>query len=237
VGVNNAETSIPAKDNLFENSIKASSYSNADSKVDFASIGMTDKIIIYHQVGVVPVYALGDVRGEYRSRYENSNKPNISYHIDADLYKRMEEEKFSIDPKRSFADKEELLEMWVQGFIYGLIKNDNGTYYVKSKNLGGKAENGYWVKLAESRTDAYDIFRNNASKISKDFIAHFENELKTKSQAVIDALIADAKAEEGRNYCEKYSQINISMQVLQSGPYQAIMDLLSDEVAYVVEKL
>ena len=236
VGVNDRTTSILNKDNFFKDSIGRAQYLNAESAVDFASIGMTDKVIIYHQVGIVPVYALKDIY-EYKTRYESGHKPCISNHIDADLYNKMDEDKFSIEPKHSYANAEEILDLWVKGFIYGLLKNDKGTYYIKSKSLGGLPGNGYWVKLDDRRTDAFKVFSEKEHSISKDFHNHFENELRTKGEAVIASLIADAKAEEGKNYYENYSQINLTMPTLQSRPYADVWALFNEELAHILEKL
>lgn len=237
VGVSNSDTSILAKDDLFENSIPRSLYLNAESDIQFASIGLTDKVIIYHQVGIVPIYALKDIY-EYKDKYDNSGfRPSQAFHFDEDLRRRMEEENYAINPKKNYASKAEIVEMWVKGFIYGIIKNERGSYYVKSKALGGKAVAQYWVKLADRRTDAFKIFSEKDQLISKDFHAHFEDELRTKGEAAINELIFDAKAGEGKNYYEKYSQINISMQTLESRPYQDVMDLYEEEVTYILEKL
>lgn len=232
VGVNDNKTTILKKDDLFERCLPQSHYLNATSSVDFASIGMRDKIIIYHQIGVVPAYAISDIY-DYRRMYENSFRPCIAHHFDADIYARMEDEKYGIDPRRTYADENEILDMWVKGFIYGLLKNDKGTYYIKSKSLGGLPGKQYWVALADRRTDAFKEFTENESKITKDFTAYFEEQNVTRGAAAIAELFADAKGNEFNNYYEKYSQINLTMPTLQSRPYEDVWTLYNDELAHL----
>lgn len=232
VGVMDRTNSILQQDNLFEKCLPKTHYLNATSTIDFASIGMKDKIIIYHQIGVVPTYAIRDIY-DYRDMYDRSYKPSGSHHFDADIYKRMEEEKFSIEPRKTFAEREDILDMWVKGFIYGLIKNERGTYYIKSRSLGGLPGNQYWVALANSRTDAFKEFSEKEQMITKDFTDHIEKENVNKGAAAIAELIADAKANEGGNYYEKYSQINLTMPTLQSRPYADVWTLYNEELAHL----
>ena len=232
VGVKDRMQTILAKDDLFESCLPASHYLNATSSVDFASIGMNDKIIIYHQIGVVPAYALRDIY-DYRALYERSFKRSSSHHFDADIYQLMEESKYNLDPRKTFADKKEILDMWVKGFIYGLIKNERGTYYIKSKSLGGLPGNHYWVPLADRRTDAFKEFSEKEQLITKDFVAYFDKELTTKGADAIAELIADAKANEGGNYYEKFSQINLTMPTLMSRPYADVWTLYNEELAHL----
>ena len=123
--------------------------------------------------------------------------------------------------------------MWVKGFIYGLIKNERGTYYIKSRSLGGLPGNQYWVALANSRTDAFKEFSEKEQMITKDFTDHIEKENVNKGAAAIAELIADAKANEGGNYYEKYSQINLTMPTLQSRPYADVWTLYNEELAHL----
>ena len=232
VGVNDNTNSILKRDDLFERCLPQSHYLNATSSVDFASIGMRDKIIIYHQIGVVPAYAISDIY-EYRNMYENSFRPSIAHHFDADIYARMEEEKYQVKPIKTYADKSEILDLWVKGFIFGLLKNDKGTYYIKSKSLGGLPGKQYWVALADRRTDAYKEFTEKESKIAKDFIAYFEEQNVSRGAAAIAELFADAKGNELNNYYEKYSQINLTMPTLQSRPYDDVWTLYNEELAHL----
>ena len=184
------------------------------------------------QIGIVPAYAINDIY-DYRRMYENSFRPSIAHHFDADIYARMEDEKYNLDPRKTYADEAEILDMWVKGFIYGLLKNERGTYYIKSKSLGGLPGKQYWVALAQSRTDAFKEFTDKESKISKDFIAYFEEQNVTRGAAAIAELFADAKGNDLNNYYEKYSQINLTMQTLQTRPYEDVWTLYNEELAHL----
>ncbi|MBR0338655.1 MAG: hypothetical protein IIX40_00510, partial [Alistipes sp.] len=102
VGVCDKSNSILNDENkYFENSLSGC------NNIQFASIGMADKIIIYRQVGVVPVYAIegiAQMRGEYK-------KCKVSCHIDANIQSRMEREGFSIDPVAE--NNNDMLDLWV----------------------------------------------------------------------------------------------------------------------------
>lgn len=232
VGVNDNTNSILKRDDLFERSLPQSHYLNATRDVDFASIGMRDKIIIYHQIGIVPAYCISDIY-DYRKLYESATRPGIGYHFDADIYARMDDEKYDIEPRKRIVDDDEILDLWVKGFIYGLLKNDKGTYYIKSKSLGGLPGKQYWVALADRRTDAFKLFSEKSDKITKDFTAYFENQNITRGAAAIAELFADAKGNELNNYYEKYSQINLTMPTLQSRPYDDVWTLYNEELAHL----
>ena len=67
----------------------------------------------------------------------------------------------------------------------------------------------------------------------RDFTDHIEKENVNKGAAAIAELIADAKANEGGNYYEKYSQVNLTMPTLQSRPYADVWTLYNEELAHL----
>ena len=188
------------------------------SNVQFVSIGMADRIIIYRQVGVVPVYAvvgIDQMRGKYKAC-------KVNCHIDANIQARMEREEFSIDPVAE--NNNDMLDLWVKGFIYGLIKNESGCYYMKSESLGDFLGD-YWVKLAPWRDEAYEEFKRHETDVVKDFNAHITAENARIGEEQRLRLMADAK----NNYLDGYSQLRITRQTLGSHGYERVARLVEQE--------
>ncbi|MDE6116905.1 MAG: hypothetical protein K2G33_05280, partial [Duncaniella sp.] len=142
VGVADKKKSRLSKNGMLKNLVPGG------SNMDFASTGITDRVIIYRQIGVLPVFTLTAI-DNYEAEYERfeANKEFTS-HWDADLCRRMSKERFSLVP-RDEVSEQKALEMWVLGIIYGFITRDNakGMYQVKSRGLGGQPLTGFKVDM------------------------------------------------------------------------------------------
>lgn len=170
---------------------------NTYASVNYASLGMKDKIIFYSQLGVIPAYTIDGV-----DKYELQHKQQedtCSAYIDEQLRNRMSDDNYSIYPSSRAKTNTDALKMWVMGCIYGLIKNEDGHYYIKSKTLGAITD-GYWVKLASTRNDAFEYLCKHEKSISKEFDKHL-------STHYDEQLIEDAK----ENYLDKYSQVRMTL--------------------------
>lgn len=192
--------------------------------VDFASIGVNDRIIIYRQVGVVPAYAIADLP-EYQKEYDQCR---VYCHYDANLETRMKREDFSIKPKKS--TDEDLLDLWVKGFIFGLVKNENGKYYFRSQE-NGDALDDFWVDLGTYRDEAFDTFRSHRTSIRKEFTEFFDNLAVSKGSTAIKCIIDDAK----ENYYDKFSQINMTKDEVKKKGFEKIRELITNELTHVQE--
>lgn len=190
--------------------------------VDFASIGQNDRIIIYRQIGVVPVYSIASIK-EYERDY---NDCNASCHFDENLVLRMDREDFSIYPKR--ANDDDLLEFWVKGLVFGLIKNEDGQYYYRDHENGDPLDD-FWMPLEAYRDTAYDNFRRHRTTVRREFADYFDAMIVSKGEDAIKAILADVKD----NYLDKYSQVNMNRQQIKAHGNERIADLLRDELAYV----
>ncbi|MGN1232396.1 MAG: tubulin-like doman-containing protein [Candidatus Cryptobacteroides sp.] len=190
--------------------------------VDFASIGVNDRIIIYRQVGVVPAYSIASVP-EYAKEYE---KCNVNCHFDANLLTRMEREDFSLRPKK--ASDEDMLDYWVKGFIFGLIKNEGREYFFKSQEHGDALDD-YWVSLGEYRDEAFDSFRTYKNSIRKEFKEYLDALAVSKGASAIQAVIDDVKL----NYYDKYSQINMTKEQVKAKGFEKIRDLITNELEHL----
>lgn len=229
VGVENQENSILKRDNTFSNCMPAPDGLNVTRKVEFASIGMKDKIIIYHQVGVVPIYALSDIYNYKQTYIQSYNKPE-GHHFDDDLRTRMEHEGFDIFPKKKYNDNN-MIDYWVRGFIFGLLKNENGKYMMKSKSLGNALDD-YWVSLGSAyRNEAFEEFKRKETAVVRDFSQHFTNEINSRGDDAIKALIADVKSK--NNYFTLYSCIKLDRKTLDSHGYEKVKDLIEQELRHV----
>lgn len=191
-------------------------------KINFTRLGMNDRIIIYNQIGVVPAYFIGSLES-YRQKYKNST---IFSHFDYNLYNRMMKENFSLEPVKEDGSRD--IEMWVRGLVFGLIKNENGKYYVKNKNTG-KALLDYWVELATYRNDAFNAFVADIFALRPQFKEYVTTWHKDHGQDAIKQLRADVKA----NYREKYSQLFMDNEELLSRGNEQIADLMEKELKFI----
>ena len=191
-------------------------------RIQFARLGMNDRIIIYNQIGVVPAYFLSSLEN-YRQKYKHNT---IFSHFDFNFYNRMLKENFSLQPVKD--DGMQDIEMWVRGFIFGLIKNEDGKYYVKNKKTG-RALLDYWVELAKYRNDAFSAFVSEISILGPQFKDYINTWQKNNGQDAIKQLRADVKA----NYREKYSQLFMDNSELLSHGNELIADLVDKELNFV----
>ena len=191
-------------------------------KINFTRLGMNDRIIIYNQIGVVPAYFIGSLES-YRQKYKNST---IFSHFDYNLYNRMMKENFSLEPVKEDGSRD--IEIWVRGLVFGLIKNENGKYYVKNKNTG-KALLDYWVELATYRNDAFNAFVADIFALRPQFKEYITTWHKDHGQDAIKQLRADVKA----NYREKYSQLFMDNEELLSRGNEQIADLMEKELKFI----
>ena len=223
VGVEDQVNSILKANDLFKNNLPPAS-NTVTRNVCFASTGMRDKVIIYHKVGVVPVDAVCDIL-DYRKVYQHTYAAPVAFHFDANIFHRIERDYFIRYP----IPPHTILDMWVKGFIYGLIKNENKCYYMKSKSLGNDRDD-YWVKLAEWRDEAFEEFTHHYFIIVKDFNAHINAENERVGAKAIRQRIEEAKA----NYWE-VSQLKIDRATIDSKPYAKVKKLLQEELRKLEE--
>jgi hypothetical protein len=217
---------VPDKDN---SRLKKNDYVknllSGNPNIDFANLGMKDRIIIYRQVGVVPAYAIRPVLS-YKEKYDRCN---ANCHFDATVKRRMDREEYSLVPKMAADD---VLELWVKGLIFNLIKNENDIYYYKDEELGDPIDD-YWITLSKYRDEAFEAFKRVKPNIDKAFNTYFDNYQNTKGIDVLKALIEDVK----QNYFEKYSQVKMTRDEIKHKGYESIRSLITNELNYVKKEL
>ena len=212
---------VPMESTLLSDNHRLESLAGGE-KINFTRLGMNDRVIIYNQIGVVPAYFIGSLEN-YHQKYINST---IFSHFDFNLYNRMMKENFSLEPVKEDGSKD--IELWVRGFVFGLIKNENGKYYVKNKKTG-KALLDYWVELAKYRNDAFNAFVSDIFTLRPQFNEYITAWHKDHGQDAIKQLRADVKA----NYREKYSQLFMDNDELFARGNEQIADLMEKELKFV----
>lgn len=216
IGVAEKTSNRLFKDDYFKSKLRGT------MDVDFASIGVKDRIIIYRQVGVVPAYAIKSLP-DYEKEYEKSN---VVCHYDANLLTRMSREDFSIKPKK--ANDDDMLDFWVKGLIFGLVKNEGNKYYFKCQETGDALDD-FWEPLDEYRDEAFDAFKTHKNSVRKEFKEYLDNLAASKGTAAIKGIIDDAKL----NYYDKFSQINMPKEQVKAKGYEKIHQLIVDELNHV----
>ena len=219
IGVPDKKNSRLCKDDAFKNMLQG----NID--VDFSNIGVKDRVIVYRQVGVYPAYCIAPL-SSYKDKYDNCN---CFSHIDANIYKKMQREDYNLYPKVASDDS---LELWVKGFIFNLIKNEDEMYYFRSEELGDALDDN-WVELSKYRDDAFDKFKQHKNIIRKEFNEYFAKYQKTKGVDNMQELIDGAK----ENYYDVYSQIQLTKEEVKQRGNEAIRKLITQELDFVKKEL
>ena len=227
IGVEDIDNSILKEDGAFQRNLPAPRAATVTRNVAFATTGMKDKVIIYHQVGVVPAYAINGVTQSYEPIYDSRYGNKEKWHFDADMKFRMDHEDFKITPGGKV---DPTMEYWTKGFIYGLIKNERGSYYYKIL-AKGEAIRDYWVKLNTPwRNEAYELIRADIKNVAKEF-----GEYITSYNARIgEAQVAELLRKANENWWE-VSQVNIDLKTLDGPAYIRVRELLNKEMPFVRE--
>lgn len=218
---------IPDKDKsrLLNKNVFRDMHTN-NEKPEIVQIGMKNKIIIYRQIGVIPVYAVTPIK-YYEDKY---NQSSLNSHFDKNILIRMEREQYDMLPKQA---EDDTLELWVMGLIFGLIKREEGAYLYKSLNNGDPLLD-YWVNLGSTyRDDAFENFKRDKKQIRTEFNEYIENEERSKGSDEMKKLKDDVK----QNYYEKYSQMDIPRQKLTAKENAPIAKLMREELDFVTRKL
>ena len=115
-------------------------------------------------------------------KYENEYKDlseTMFFHIDRDLKRRMKDAKFQLMPSGS--EEDDILEIWIKGFIHGLIRHESSgsQYEIKSQLAGGLARNDFWFKLdvkgTDARADAYERFKTMTKVLKEEILPQIQD--------------------------------------------------------------
>lgn len=189
VGVEDKEKSVLGRDDHFKLLVPES-----DANVEIVSAGLKDRVIIFHQYGVLPAFAVSAL-DFFQQEYDEKEKwtPGTS-HWDYLLYQRFRTEHFDIWPKNQM-EEADIRKMWIWSLLYGLVsKNGDGEFFIKSRELGGNIMEGYIVKMGRSRYDAYCFFAENIP-IIKDELEKFIRDDNREDRLKQNRLLNKAKQE------------------------------------------
>lgn len=227
IGVSNVKKSRLKKDNIFENNVL-----NGE-KVQFSEIGLKNRIIIYRQLGVIPAFAVSAL-DNYEVDYDKweRDKPRGS-HWDQIMYQRMQAERYSIMPKDEVSEAN-MLALWIQAVVFGLIQFRNGSYQIQSRALGGRALGGWWVKLGQDRQDAFNTFVTNIEELLPEMTQKLQdmdvpgpdNTLRKNAER------ARVAAHDG-TYVQDISQCPIPMDQLETYPND--YGMLDKEITFIID--
>lgn len=216
IGVSDFELSRLKKDDYFKTNIREA------ADVNFSKIGMKDRLIIFSQMCPIPPFAISSM-DQCKTEYENPLQ-TICFHIDTEWMEEMHRKHYRMEPGGITDDS---LEIWVKGFIFGFIKNEEGMYkYIDEK---GDFLDDYWVDLAQYRDDAFRKFEDMNGAVSEQFnkkIAELERE---KGAPFVRGIVSDAKS----NYWEKYSQIGFTKTELKDPHMEGTRNQIKRELEFV----
>lgn len=220
IGVPDKLNSRLFKDNYFKRKIE-----NPVATVDFANLGTNDRVIIYRQFGVFPAFHIATLQS-YKPKYDRST---VSCHLDQNFLNRMLREDYRIEPTPKVDDS---LGLWIQGLIFGLIKNEDGHYQYQNTEEGDPLFD-YWVELSEYRDEAFQEFKRHIETVHDEYEAVIDGIGKKNGSEYMDKLLQDVK----ENYYEKYSQINLDKKQITAKGYETIRQLITEEISFVKKEL
>jgi hypothetical protein len=220
IGVPDKLNSRLFKDNYFKKKIE-----NPVATVDFANLGTNDRVIIYRQFGVFPAFHIATLQS-YKPKYDRST---VSCHLDQNFLNRMLREDYRIEPTPKVDDS---LGLWIQGLIFGLIKNEDGHYQYQNTEEGDPLFD-YWVELSEYRDEAFQEFKRHIETVHDEYEAVIDGIGKKNGSEYMDKLLQDVK----ENYYEKYSQINLDKKQITAKGFETIRQLITEEISFVKKEL
>ncbi|SHK67465.1 tubulin-like doman-containing protein [Xylanibacter ruminicola] len=223
IGVNRFEDSLLKKDDYFKNNIEEV------GDVNFSNIGMKDRIIVFSQMNPIPPFAIDSVSNKCKREYEDPEN-DICFHISTTILNEMKKTGYRLEP----GNGDNALELWVKGFIFGLIKNDDGTYkYIDEEN--GDSLWDYWIDLGKYRDEAYKMFIERKSSIEDQFKKKIYNIISVNGLPYVQDIYTRAK----EDYIENISQLGFSKEYLREHikEYKGTVDLIREEIEFVKKQL
>lgn len=223
IGVNRFEDSLLKKDDYFKNNVEEV------GDVNFSNIGMRDRIIVFSQMNPIPPFAIDSLSNKCKREYEDPEN-TICFHISTAILNEMKKTGYSLEP----GSGDNALELWVKGFIFGLIKNENGSYmYLDEEN--GDSLFDYWIDLGQYRDEAYKIFKERKSSIEDQFKRKIFAVGQTNGLPFILDLFNRAKTD----YIQNFAQLGYTKEYLRDHQkeLEGTAKLIRQEIDYVKKHL
>lgn len=231
IGVANMKTSrfvIGGRDESEGTKVKFDSLLNTGASVHYASIGSAERIIIFRQFGVIPCYAIRGI-DTFTNVYDRTP---VRFHFDANVLRRMTGEEFQLMPKVATDDS---LELWIKGFLFGLIKwdADAKTYLYRNKKEGHVLHD-HWMPLAMYRNDAFAEFQKHLTVVREEFNDYIKQLRTEQGAAHVDSIIDQGS----QNYYDPATGAGVGMIMmditeLESRGNEPIFALVTREMEFL----
>ena len=223
IGVNRFEESLLKKDDYFKNNIEDA------GDVNFSNIGMRDRIIVFSQMNPIPPFAINSISNKCKREYEDPEN-SICFHISRNILDEMRKTGYSLEPGTG----DNVMELWVKGFIFGLIKNEGGVYKYQDEENGDSLR-GYWIELDKYRDEAYKQFKDSKMAIEDQFNRKFYGIGMQKGVPFIEELFNRAK----QNYIGEFSGLEYDIDYLLAHERElaGTANLIREEIDYVKKEL
>ena len=210
----------------------------------YVASSSNSSILIYLISGGYPVFQIETIVKQ-KDTYEEK-LANKSLSFDMALEKKILDEHFGFDPNSRRDD--DMLELWVKGFIFEMIKKNGNEYVLKSRQLATSMNGTYAMRLPEGapgterRAYAYEVFTNHKNtlqgngelkeKIREQEMALGRNELLKKYKE-----FAQMAEENPTEYLKRFAGLSMETVDNINPAYERTRRLLSDELTYCREQL
>lgn len=237
-GANSALTKLPEMTQTIQ------AFTNSQSQPIYVASPSNTSILIYLISGGYPIFQIESLVKQ-RDSYDEQ-LVNKSFSFDTMLEQRIKDEHFGFMP--NVRRNDDLLELWVKGFIFDLIKKDGNGYVVKSPQLATSLTGLYSLKFpsggigTERRAYAFEDFQDHKITFQgkgeiKNMIHELEmslgkNEL-TKKYEEYAKMANDAPEE----YLKKFAGVSLATVDNNNPNYEKTRTLLSDELNYCKTQL
>ncbi len=197
---------------------------------NYVSTHQKDKIVVMTVQCLLPVFAINNFNAYESENLFIKGKSTISNYIDEKWKARMEREDFSIRPSKQ---KNNVLELWVYGFIFGYIHFDEEKkeYWAESFVQGSPIKD-YRFPLGRLRDEAYDNFR--LYFIYKEVEEKINKKIVDEGQLPIQSKLKEIKG--SKSYNKLYSQLSRNERVqLDQANFSRIKTLFESEIDFMTK--
>lgn len=209
---------------------------STSGNVQYSSTGLRDRVIIYHQVSVIPPFALESIE-RYETEYNDRERAHPgSSHWDMGLYERLRDENFKLG--FTGGDREEAMGLWIEALLFGLVtySPEKGQYMLRSRALGGRPLSQFRVAIGDSRHKAFTFFSEKLGEIRAEIdeaVARMNTGGPENPVATLPRQCKES-VNDG-TYLRRFSQCPIPEGELET--YEKDYNLLNEEMEYILDNL
>lgn len=213
---------------------------------NFVPATTSSSVMIYVHSGVYPMFQILRLMEQEREYNEKSEYKSFSF--DELIEQRINDEHFGPMPNQRRDD--DVLEMWVKGLIFGLIKKDGYRYFVKSKAVSNDdALGNYWAELNcgnekmlpyQSRYHAFNDFKSKKKDLRSrgDLMEEIRKIEAAKGRDEVKRIYSEICNYSSEEYITKCSQVGLEPKTIRENPsYEKIKLVMKDEQKFINENL